>query len=1704
MNSKLISSLLFNGGGLKVLSSGSLSLPFLGSSNHAANGNATTSPWDGWCGAPESDHKEPAHYPSECMLLKLQGGVHAASVVVVLFIFFTSSRVINIYGSGAKTRPRATTTTRKFTLFTAIFHSLAFVLVSLGLWQAADAYHKSASRAKAFSGLAVACAWALLSLLTFVYPPSSFKRKHDTKKRSTLQPGLDIVRKLLSVVACVVVVLLVPLQVCWRLWGATILYLVALLAFGGQAILSWQLSAVQSRKSVEPALILLDGGDGDQHQYQGWQQQQPLLSVVGSTEQQDKEEEEEDEEEEDDKAQLESQASIVSRLTFWWITPLLSEGYNAKTLGAGSLPHLEHFDKPPITHEAFRREWTKRVDDAQKRGHPLKPQGGWLILRVLLAAHWQTFLGCGAVLSLATGLQLAVPVVLNRLLAHIDAGLEADGGAEEGYGLAVLLFMLAVLQSMTEHQFWIWGIRCGMRAQSGLMGECFRKALCLGPESRRKYPTGQLINLMSVDACRVADVNVVPMVHWGTWCSVATLVISLVALHSLLGASSFVGIVIILVFWPLGYLLGVQGKNAAMRIQAERDQRASLMAEALESIRLIKSLQWEAFAVSVIQAARKKEVRSQIKRSACFGGNNALAQLAQVMGPLASFACRILWEGQPLTAAVAFTSLAWFNLLKRPLNCFPNALTSLMDCLVSWERLEGLFLSDEVITPQCSDGTAPATATAVFAAAAEVPRSSTSVPGNDDMYAVDITHCSFAWGRDGIRDPPALQDLTLRVAPGELVVVIGPVGAGKSTLLHSLVGDTVQVNEKTGAGWKVQGKVALVEQTPWVQNTTIRDNIVFGAEIGYDQEIFREVVRRCGLSRDLQGLAGRGGEMMEVGEGGIALSGGQRQRVSLARAVYSDPDVCLFDDVLSSLDVSVGRKIWDECLVDFLRGKTRVVVTHQTHFLEHPAVDRIVVFDARGRLRAQGSYAKLLALGDRQVSEIIMGHNSKHNSSASGSRPAVMTPSDDALSATENRPRGGTNKKEKGAVESRFSFTDKEDADGLGEGSGKVGSERENEGDDEAWDPKKGVCLVRQAFNDQEERRQGGIEGRLLQMYLRRYGGCDGLGFAGFTVGLFVVEQACNVLQWFWLSRLTGSESGEENAARQASEVTALMGLGAALCVLTTMRILILIYGAVTAGNVLHSAMLRSIFRAPMRFFDRQPSGRILNRFIADQAAIDGIVPSTLADFFQQLLYFGATLAILCYALPEMLPVVVVLAFPYRAISQFYRWPARDLRRLEAVSKSPVNVQYGEAVRGVSTIRAFGAQERFLQQHLKHSTHSIQCYWVKWVANQWVTIWLEMVGTLFMLGCGVLAVWVTSPRAPGVLASHIDGGKMGLLMSYAVLVPNNLGWLLKVYFMAEIEFISVERVSRYVNLEAEPGLDETAVVIMKKGKGKDLETSGDDKKAPFPSIASTATTAVLPEAVAVEGQEIALRYGGPESEFTLRGLDMKVKAGEKIAIVGRTAAGKSSVFQALLGFYGMESGSSLKVDGAEIMSLPLSSLRRQVRLIPQNPTLFGTTLRNVLMGGNEVENERGGEEEVWEALERVHMAESVRKLSEGLETKLSEVEFSAGERQLLCIARALLHQAPLMLCDEVTSSIDIKTDATIHEVVLSLRGTVLFICHRLHHIQEFDRIIVMEQGKCVEEGPPAVLVQDKNSKLSGMIEKSELGLTPRLPLMGGI
>jgi len=270
-----------------------------------------------------------------------------------------------------------------------------------------------------------------------------------------------------------------------------------------------------------------------------------------------------------------------------------------------------------------------------------------------------------------------------------------------------------------------------------------------------------------------------------------------------------------------------------MRIQTHRDARAKVLSQALESIRLLKSLQWEEFAVEVISKSREHEYRAQIFRSTCLGANGVLAQLAQVLGPVAAFSVLILVAGRPLTASTAFTSLAWFNILRRPLNLLPQACTSLLDCLVSWDRLEALFLWEET-TPCLTYHEDPY----------QAPQR---------KYSVELRKCSFAWSRD---DHPVLRDIDFRAKKGEFIVIVGPVGSGKSSFLSSLIGDCLEVGRGSMA---IRGSIAYVGQTPWLMNSTVKQNIVFcqkGEEMQVDDERFWATVKACQMEYDVARFPG--------------------------------------------------------------------------------------------------------------------------------------------------------------------------------------------------------------------------------------------------------------------------------------------------------------------------------------------------------------------------------------------------------------------------------------------------------------------------------------------------------------------------------------------------------------------------------------------------------------------------------------------------------------------------------------------------------------------------------------------------------------------------------------------------------------------------------------------------------------------------------
>eukprot|EP00475_Leptophrys_vorax_P002127 TRINITY_DN11210_c0_g1_i1.p1 TRINITY_DN11210_c0_g1~~TRINITY_DN11210_c0_g1_i1.p1 ORF type:complete len:745 (-),score=192.98 TRINITY_DN11210_c0_g1_i1:94-2328(-) len=727
------------------------------------------------------------------------------------------------------------------------------------------------------------------------------------------------------------------------------------------------------------------------------------------------------------------------------------------------------------------------------------------------------------------------------------------------------------------------------------------------------------------------------------------------------------------------------------------------------------------------------------------------------------------------------------------------------------------------------------------------------------------------------------------------------------------------------------------------------------------------------------------GDETEVGEDGGNLSGGQKQRLNLARAVYSDADIFLLDDVLSALDAPVASHVFDHCLIKMLKGKTRVVITHQTRFLERPEVDHVIVLGPHGDIYAQGSFLELQLRDDEYISKCLF-----HG----------------GVSAMDTAHAEGEETKEK----------ENTDQNGIAK------EEKENKG-----------------FVEKETKVEGHIDPKHLWRYLSFFGspfliGCLVLSFA--------LEQSTTILNSWWLSKAVSSSSDNINVQLY---IYAFLGLG--ICFCSSIRIVLMVIGGVNAAKTIHKAMFSALLHAPAKFFDVQLTGRILNRLVTDQSNVDSAVPSALSQVLTKSLYFGALLVILGISFPYLLVVVIILGVPYQLLSAFYRWSARDLRRLEAVSKSPINVHFSDTLKGISTIRTFGAERRFFDKHLEILESNLCCFWNRWCTNQWVTVWLEFLGSLFTLSFSVLSVWAAASNL------DISAGLVGLVLSYAVQVPTNLGWLLKLFVQAEVEFVSLERIIEYVDLEPEK----------------------DSRKRPLKFS--------WPEKGDLELKQVKLRYSA-ESDYILKGVDVQIKSGSKVAIIGRTAAGKSSVFSALLKFYEFEG--EILLDGEDISDLSISETRKAIKLIPQSPTLFGDTLKEALCGPNTPTTQDAA---VWTILDQIGMGDAVRGLDAKVHTRLVDTDFSAGQKQLICLARAILNSAPVLLCDEVTASVDMATDEVVHSLLLGQAvadQTIIFICHRLHHIQKFDRVIVMENGVVRESGDPKWLLQQPFSLLSQM------------------
>ncbi|NWX63931.1 MRP2 protein, partial [Promerops cafer] len=475
--------------------------------------------------------------------------------------------------------------------------------------------------------------------------------------------------------------------------------------------------------------------------------------------------------------------------------------------------------------------------------------------------------------------------------------------------------------------------------------------------------------------------------------------------------------------------------------------------------------------------------------------------------------------------------------------------------------------------------------------------------------------------------------------------------------------------------------------------------------------------------------------------------------------------------------------------------------------------------------------------------------------------------------------------------------------------------------------------------------------------------------------------------------------------------------------------------GAKRASRVMHQQLLSNILRAPMSFFDTTPTGRIVNRFAKDIFTVDETIPMSFRSWLSCFMAIISTLIVICLATPFFAVIIVPLSIFYYFVLRFYVSTSRQLRRLDSVTRSPIYSHFGETVSGLSVIRAYGHQERFLKQNeITMDINQKSVYsWI--ISNRWLAIRLEFVGSLVVFFSALLAV---------IAKGTLEGGIVGLSVSSALNVTQTLNWLVRTSSELETNIVAVERVHEYTKVKNEvrnPGC--------RKGTQADTLGDGKGRKAHQTKIESICPVFYSP-------------------------VSWCKKLLPQVGVVGRTGAGKSSLTNCL--FRVLEAaGGKIIIDGVDIATIGLHDLRNNLTIIPQDPVLFTGTLRMNLDPFDQY-----SDEEVWKALELAHLKTYVQGLPEGLLHLVSEggENLSVGQRQLVCLARALLRKAKILILDEATAAVDLETDHLIQTTIRSAFAdcTVLTIAHRLHTIMDSNRVMVLHAGQIVEFDSPEELL----------------------------
>ncbi|KAJ3215100.1 hypothetical protein HDU67_000804 [Dinochytrium kinnereticum] len=1310
---------------------------------------------------------------------------------------------------------------------------------------------------------------------------------------------------------------------------------------------------------------------------------------------------------------------------------------------------------------------TVRPDDKDQTGNRKR---SFALISVLFKMFGRRFLPLGLIKFFADIANACTPLLLQAIITFISDSAKAEKPPMwQGFAYAFALFGLNMFATISISFFFQQAASYGMSVDpsyydwNNLSQDLAALWSCpagIQPRKNHKHDFNryELSLLNPSKVCRSCSV--------GSGCRILPfdmdfliILIIMSLLIRTIGPSALAGLALLVAYVPFQAIIIRKLVQLRKANATNTDQRVKLTTEVLQSIRVIKFFAWENSFLNRIIDIRTKElivvVTANLLRSFVTAAGFAVPALAAALTFMVYYAV-----DPTLDPIKVFTALALFNQLRNPIMWTPMMISSYADASVAVTRITDLLFSPELdfhpeLDPDHSEaisvangsfyweGSQPAasddksdkasikevqdvkpkedsdemddtksvrshmTNVSDALAANIAPFVSTesllgtNKPASEDavweenkmglektdkgsVYLEELKKGdekdSFVKDLSPQASPSyrlAVKDINLSIPKGSLVAIVGTVGSGKTSLLSALVG---ALKAEGDARVVFSGSVGYVPQQAWIMNSTLKDNILFG--LPFNKARYDNAIDVCALRKDLEVLAG--GDMAEIGERGINLSGGQKQRVSLARLVYFNSSIVLLDDPLSAVDAHVGKHIFNHCIKGALAGKTRILVTHQLHFV--PQCD-IVITMKDGCIAESGTYSDLMnAKGE--FAQLMQSYGG--------------ITKDEDMSEDEKSAQADSDVNEEKAVEA----SDIKKKDG---------------------DAKTGQLI------QAEERNTGTLSTSVFVALAIAMGGTGFITLLIVTLALTQVTRVANDL-WlvYWTSRSIPGLSG-------LSYLWIYLGFGLSQAITLLIFSALVAIGGMKAARHLHADALKNILRSPILFFDTNPLGRILNRFSRDQDIVDNTLPDALRLFS---ITFGtcvATFGLLLYSTSGWFAVgLVPMMGLYYFVQDVYRYSARELKRMDALTRSPLYAHISESIAGLTTIRAYSVIEKFVAKTNGLIDTNNRPYYLQFTAQRWLGMRLEIIGNVLVLVTTIFSA---------VSRERLSPALMGLALSYVLQVTQLLSLCIRQYTEAEVQLVSIERLHFYAT-----GVETEAAEVV------------DDCRPPKD----------WPSEGAIQVQNLSMRY--QESlPLVLKNITLDIKSHEKIGVVGRTGSGKSSLMLALFRIVEPHLG-SIKIDGVEINALGLKDLRSRISIIPQDPLLFSGTIRSNLDPFGEFLDA-----DLWDALERSGMKEAVVKMENGIEASVHAggENLSVGQRQLLCLARAMVRKPRLVVLDECTANVDLETD---HQIQQSLRenlkgATILTIAHRLNTVIDYDRILVLDQGEVAEFDSPANLLE---------------------------